>query len=254
LFPAKHDAPATSNVDPATLLKLMFQVGEVQHLKGPGFFAFTKGMPVMLLQNTNTSAGLVNGMTGTAEELILDRDTQGMHKAFFKNLLANFLKASWFELDSQYILCTAPILCVLVRPSHDHTLSFTGLPDKLVPIFPLQMRGEIPSMSKLPFNRYQVPLTLGFAMTDYKCQGGTFSSLFLDLRFSGQRGVDKHKKWTSMNVQLGRLRTLAGVWLPEPITLDDVSGSPHPDLQVELTRLQELEQKTISLWNESLNS
>jgi hypothetical protein len=254
LFPAKHDAPATSNVDPATLLKLMFQVGEVQHLKGPGFFAFTKGMPVMLLQNTNTSAGLVNGMTGTAEEVILDRDTQGIYKAFFKNLLANLLKASWFELDSQYILCTAPLLCVLVRPSHDHTLSFTGLPDKLVPIFPLQMRGEIPSMSKLPFNRYQVPLTLGFAMTDYKCQGGTFSSLFLDLRFSGQRGVDKHKKWTSMNVQLGRLRTLAGVWLPEPITLDDVSGSPHPDLQVELTRLQELEQKTISLWNESLNS
>jgi hypothetical protein len=50
----------------------MFQVGEVQSLKGPGFFAFTKGMPVMLLQNTNTSAGLVNGMTGSAEEVILE--------------------------------------------------------------------------------------------------------------------------------------------------------------------------------------
>jgi hypothetical protein len=57
-----------------------------------------------------------------------------------------------------------------------------------------------------------------------------------------------------MNVQLGHLRTLAGVWLQEPITLDDVSGSPHADLQVEFTRLQELEQKTISRWNESLDS
>jgi hypothetical protein len=161
--------------------------------------------------------------------------------------------ASWLELDGQYILCTAPLLCVLVRPTHDHTLSFSGLPDALVPIFPVQMRGEIPTMSGLPFNRHQVPLTLGFAITDYKCQGITFGSLVLDLRFHAQRGVDQHKKWTSMNVQLGRLRSLSGVWLREPITLADVSGSPHIDLQVELSRLERLEQQTIGLWNESLN-
>jgi ATP-dependent exoDNAse (exonuclease V) alpha subunit len=57
-----------SAIDSATLLKLIFQVGEIQHLKEPGFFAFTKGMPVMLLQNT--SVGLVNGMTGFADEVI----------------------------------------------------------------------------------------------------------------------------------------------------------------------------------------
>jgi len=34
--------------------------------------------PVMLLQNTNTSAGLVNGMTGSAEEVILDQDVRGI--------------------------------------------------------------------------------------------------------------------------------------------------------------------------------
>jgi hypothetical protein len=253
LFPARHDAPTISNIDPATLLKLMFQVGEAKHLKGPGFFAFTKGMPLMLLQNTNTSAGLVNGMIGSAEEVVLDRDVQGIYKSFFDNLLTNILKASWLALDSQYILCTVPLLCVLVRPAHDHTLSFTGLPDKLIPVFPIQMRGEIPSMPGLPFNRHQVPLTLAFAITDYKCQGGTFLSLILDLVFYKQRGVDQHKKWTSLNVQLGRLKTLSGVWLREPITLDDISGSPHPDLQVELTRLEALEQKTISLWNECLD-
>jgi len=82
-----------------------------------------------------------------------------------------------------------------------------------MPIFPVQMRGEIPSMSGLPFNRHQVPLTLGFAITDYKCQGSTFTRLVLDLRFLGQRGIDQHKKWTSLNIQLGRLRSLSGVWL-----------------------------------------
>jgi hypothetical protein len=77
LFPAKHDAPKVAGLDHAELLKMMFQVGEVGTLKGPGFVAFTRGMPVMLLQNTNTNAGLVNGMTGTAEEAVLDEAVQG---------------------------------------------------------------------------------------------------------------------------------------------------------------------------------
>ena len=77
LFPARHDAPSGTNLDPLTLLRMIYQVGEQGYLKGPGFFAFTKGMPIMLQQNTNTYAGLVNGMRGTAEEVILDTDVRG---------------------------------------------------------------------------------------------------------------------------------------------------------------------------------
>jgi hypothetical protein len=83
LFPARHDAPSGTNLDPLTLLRMIYQVGEQGYLKGPGFFAFTKGMPIMLQQNTNTYAGLVNGMRGTAEEVILHKDVQGMHRLFF---------------------------------------------------------------------------------------------------------------------------------------------------------------------------
>jgi hypothetical protein len=54
----------------------MFRVGEAGKLKGPGFLAFTKGMPVMLLHNARTSSGLVNGMTATAERAILDTNVQ----------------------------------------------------------------------------------------------------------------------------------------------------------------------------------
>ena len=57
---------------------MIYQVGEEGYLKGPGFFAFTKGMPIMLQQNTNTYAGLVNSMRGTAEEVILDASVQGI--------------------------------------------------------------------------------------------------------------------------------------------------------------------------------
>lgn len=161
--------------------------------------------------------------------------------------------ASWMELDDQFVLCTVPPQCVLVRPTHDHNLSFSDVPDGLVPVFPLQMRGQIPNIPGLSFYRHQVPLTLGFAFTDYKSQGSTFVSLILDLVFGKQRGVDQHGKWTSINVQLGRVKSLSGVWLRDPITLENVSFAPHMDLQVELSRLKALEQKTIGSWNESRN-
>jgi len=56
LFPARHDTPNVTSVDHALLVRMMFRVGEAGKLKGPGFLAFTKGMPVMLLQNTRTSS------------------------------------------------------------------------------------------------------------------------------------------------------------------------------------------------------
>lgn len=158
------------------------------------------------------------------------------------------MEDTWIELDDLYVLCTSPLLCLLVRPTHEHNLSFSNLPETLVPILPTEMAGEISEMSDLPFRRHQVPLTLGFAITDYKCQGSTFVNLILDLKFPAQRGLSEHKKWTSVNVQLGRLRSLAGVWLREPITLADIQASPHKDLQAEILRLEDIEQETIRLW------
>ena len=111
------------------------------------------------------------------------------------------------------------------------------------------MKGQIPIMPGLLFYRHQVPLTLGFAFTDYKSQGSTYVSLNLDLVFGKQRGVDQHGKWTSINVQLGRVKSLSGVWLREPITLEDVSFTPHPDLRVELSRLEALERQTLASWD-----
>jgi hypothetical protein len=80
LFPARHDAPTGTSLDHLTLLRMIFHVGEEGYLKGPGFFAFTKSIPIMLQQNTNTYTGLVNGMRGTAEEVILDASVQGIQR------------------------------------------------------------------------------------------------------------------------------------------------------------------------------
>jgi hypothetical protein len=248
LFPARHDTPNLSNIDHALLVRKMFRIGEAGKLKGPGFLAFSKGMPVMLLHNTRTSSGLVNGMTATAERAILDTDVKRTYP-LASYIAINPFEATWIELDDLYVLCTAPLLCLLVRPTHEHKLSFSNLPETLVPILPIEMTGEISEMSNLPFRRHQVPVTLGFAITDYKCQGSTFTSLIVDLKFPVQRGLSEHKKWTSINVQLGRLRALSGVWLREPITLADVQASPHKDLQTEILRLENIERGTIRSWS-----
>ena len=76
LFPAQHDTPNITGVDYTLLVRMMFRAGK---LKGPGFFAFTKGMPVILLENAKTSSGLVNSMTATVERAILDADVQRKH-------------------------------------------------------------------------------------------------------------------------------------------------------------------------------
>jgi hypothetical protein len=78
LFPARYNTPTGTNLDHLTLLRIIYYVGEEGYLKGPGFFAFTKGMPVILQQNTNIYAGLVNSIRGTAEEVILDTSVQGI--------------------------------------------------------------------------------------------------------------------------------------------------------------------------------
>ena len=106
LFPARHDAPESTNMDPHTLLRLIYQVGEQGYLKGPGLFAFTKGMPVMLQQNTNTYAGLVNGMRGTAEEVILDTHMRGREYVSkyvgFANGLDSFVDGTGWSFRSMY--------------------------------------------------------------------------------------------------------------------------------------------------------
>jgi hypothetical protein len=71
-------------------------------------------------------------MTGLAEEVISDRDIQGIYKALFNNLLANPLRASWLELDKPIYAAS-----ILVQFTHDHTLLFSRLPDTFVPIFPI---------------------------------------------------------------------------------------------------------------------
>lgn len=101
--------------------------------------------------------------------------------------------------------------------------------------------------------RTQVLLTPAFAVTDYKMQGRTEAELVLDLSFADRKGTE-HYKWTSLNVQLGRLRTLAGVVLKKKIWLNDVRFKPDPDLIAELKRLDISAASTEVRWKAKLST
>ena len=86
-----------------------------------------------------------------------------------------------------------------------------------------------------------------FSLTDYKIQGSTLSIAILDLKQNtlGRR-QDNHKNYCSTYVQLSRLQSLDGLYLLQKIDMEDLRFRPHHQLLLEMTRLKELQHKTIS--------
>ena len=72
--------------------------------------------------------------------------------------------------------------------------------------------------------------------------------LEVDLSFDKATYGSAHYKWTSLNVQLGRLTTFKGLCLRESITLADVRLRPDKRLAEEITRLEQLTATTVLRW------
>ena len=100
--------------------------------------------------------------------------------------------------------------------------------------------------------RLQVPVSPDFALTEYKVQGSTYQNVVLDLhRPSKPHGQDgSHKRYCSVYVQLTRPRSLKGLHLLQPLSLDDLGNQLHPKLQDEDHRLQRLADMTMRLETE----
>jgi hypothetical protein len=95
-------------------------------------------------------------------------------------------------------------------------------------------------------------LTPAFATTDYKAQGATLKELETSLAFSKLKRGSNHYKWTSLNVQLRRLSSFAGLCLREEITMEDVQYKPDEQLGIELQRLETLAVSTEARWRQDL--
>lgn len=158
--------------------------------------------------------------------------------------------AEFFEADDVYILCTKPPACVLFQRDNLEHSKFEDLDSKVVPVFPLERSITVKGQS---VRRTQVPMCPAFSLTDYKVQGSTLTNAVLDLRHdSSARGQDSHKKYSSNNVQLSRLRSLEGLHLLQSITMEDLQFRPDERLLIEIERLRGLERETIASWNKAM--
>ena len=72
MFAADHDRPARSSYGEHVSIGSMLSQGDDGGFKGPGIFFYTKGMPVMLLDNLLTPFKLVNERIGTAVDVLID--------------------------------------------------------------------------------------------------------------------------------------------------------------------------------------
>jgi hypothetical protein len=154
-------------------------------------------------------------------------------------------------MDDLFVLCNLPPLFILIKHDRNGAAAFTGLDKDITPLYPIESRGEVDGVS---FTRIQVPITPAFAITDFKSQGKSVAEACVDIKTSHtsshrrQPGVN-HKNYTSLNVQLGRIKSFAGLWLREPIELADVQNRPDPALLIEDERLRNLEAQTMEIWS-----
>ena len=71
-------------------------------------------------------------------------------------------------MDEPFVLCDSPPLFILTKHNRIGAPSFSGLDQDITPLFPIESRSEVDGVA---FSRMQVPISPGFAITDFKSQG-----------------------------------------------------------------------------------
>jgi hypothetical protein len=158
-----------------------------------------------------------------------------------------------FDISDRYVFCTKPPLALTVQFDAQTGLQYEDLPRDTQPLFPFASNSSIRdhyTRREASVRRWQIPGTVAFAITDFKCQGQSQEKLEVDLAFAQRLGGGKsaHQKWTSLNVQLGRLTSSKGLCLREPITLADVAFQPDERLFEFEERLAVQARETASRW------
>lgn len=145
------------------------------------------------------------------------------------------------------MLCTLPPKCILFEQVSTTNAIFPGIGSTATPIFCSSGSVKIGNMS---ITRHQVPVTPAWAITEYKVQGSTYEAVTLDLHRQSISSKDgsSHKRYCSCYVQLTRVRSLQGLSLLQPVTLNDFNAKPDKLLLVEDQRIAQLATSTEIAW------
>ena len=202
LFIAKHEHhPSISKS------QLMAIGDESSKLPGPGIFAYTKGMPIMINVNIYMDLGIVNGKEGRAVGVTLDPLADVVH------------------VGNNIYVVSQPPLCVYMEIEHSRFEQLRGLGENIFPVTPQKMaitmkqRNGHTGNEPISISRTQVPCCPAFAITHFRSQGRTFYKVVLDLG-SCQR-LSKYQRFAAIYVMLSRVKSLKGLsftrWFQESV-------------------------------------
>lgn len=169
------------------------------------------GMKVMVTENLAFHHGIVNGSEGIVEDVKYEEDEQGRR----------YCKVVYVRVPG----CGMRV---------------NGLPDDVVPIFPVSTRIrhgiDSPKIKFKTFTRKQVPLVPAYVFTDFKSQGRTLVRAIVDL--------ESANKGQGVYVMLSRVKSLSGLLILRWFSPNKVYRRLPEELRDELSRLQELSDQT----------
>jgi len=132
---------------------------------------------------------------------------------------------------------------MLVRLMHDpgFAVHLPGLPPNVVPIDTEKFTHYKQGGGKATMSQF--PVTLAYAITDYKCQGKTFSAVVCDLKRPSGLSAP-----TSGYVQLSRARTLQKVSIMRPFDEEELRRPLDQDLLEELAWQERMAEHTAQVF------
>jgi hypothetical protein len=131
--------------------------------KLPGQLELMVSMKAMVTMNIATEADLANGVRGEIVNIVLDPRELNPHR----------------DEETGITRLQYPPAIILFKPYHCTFGRLEGLPDGVIPIFPSEIKFNIPQQGQTI--RHLPTITASYAFTDYKSQGQTIECVIVDL-------------------------------------------------------------------------
>ena len=211
--------------------------GSQSHLERGGLMKEIElaiGAQVMVTLNIHTDLDVANGVRGVIEGIVLDERKRIMTVK-----------------ETHSIHLRYPPRYVLVRLDRTKAPSLENLLQNVIPIVPVKKNFTInKNGTKTTVTRYQLPLTLAYAFTDYRSQGQMLEPVIVDI------GPPPFGHLTAFNVYVALSRGTGRDGIRLLRDFDETLLQHHPSeyLRLEDERLDTLNESTKQLWETQLRS
>ncbi|CAG8592989.1 24138_t:CDS:1 [Cetraspora pellucida] len=182
-------------------------------------------MKIALTVNICTNDGIVNGAQGILHRIIYDIESP------IEEIV---------NIDGEKsITLNKPSKYVIIELLNHKPGAYTNLPPNHVPVYPIKQRCKYKCKIRdgsditREFQRFQLPVTPAFAITDFKCQGTTLKKVIVDL--------DGGKIGAGIYVMLSQVQKLNNIMILRPFDQSKLNVTIDPDLKKELKRLESIQ-------------